>query len=878
MNCKWYVLIGIGLVSSLSSCGEKLDKSQVLEQKNQQQSKVIELPSFSGKTYFVSVNGDDSQAGTLEQPLKSLSKLVAKLEPGDGVIIRGGRYRGLIDIKGLNGLESKPISFIAYPGEKVVFDGSVELQQSWQEDEKGIFRSQLDFDITQVFIEDEMCITARWPNASFEDDSVFDMESTWRHQGTESSFGEMVDARPKGLAESVNKQSLSQTGIDFTGAVAVLNINAWMSYAQKVASHEAGSDRFSYDTKSMVGNLNMLKNEKFFAHKKKLGHYYLEGLMALDAEKEWYFTPENKMLYLKPPEGKSPKDLMILGKVQDYNLQVKNSSHLDFKGIQFFASTLKFDECTNMTVDECHFLYPSFNKFVLGEFGKNKYTSIQNRLTSEMKPTNNRVLNSVFEYADGPALAMSGYRNLVENNLFHHIDFTCIGGGGGGTIEMGSGRHTTFRYNTVHTAGNSEGYRSGPSDVVEYNYLYDMSLLQHDGSAINCGVNAIKDVKVSHNWIHGLRSKAAIRFDSSSMFSAYVNWGEGGTVNHNVVWDSAGLKLKGDRHLVFNNLSFDAYAPGKTDIALPCVPLMGGYNRYSVVNNNIAGAINGHFAVGRGIPLFCKNENNIQSDPRLVLRDPDNLDFRPLSDDVLLKKSNSHSANIGPYGAQDKNYWIPGYKAEKSSMPVPPDQSKNVKNELDLMWRPARASESFDIYFSPDKSVIELADKQSQAFKVNQQENTFSLGEIDPLKTYYWRVDSYVDGEVRKGDIWSFGGVEERQKYNYNYPIKPVPLAKKITLPECIVKGDLSLDSKKKIEQLYKRFWWDENSNWYKTLKQEEAKLKLTDKKYALIQRRLEDFRKMEHGFMIEEASKVLDSKELGVLRACLANRVYSMK
>ncbi|MDD7985458.1 hypothetical protein PQO01_10900 [Lentisphaera marina] len=851
MKNKWRILIKLGLLLSVNSC----DNTSVMEVREIKKKDVV-LPKFTGKTYFLAMDGDDEAEGQISSPLRSLNKLIPRLKAGDGVIIRGGRYREVNEIAQLKGSKDAPINFIAYPGEEVIFDGSVDLANNWQDMGNGILAQQLDFDVTQLFIDDEMFVTARWPNASFDDDSVFDMESTWRHQGKESTFGEMVDARPKSLKEGVNTQTLAETGIDFTGAVAVLNINAWMSYAQKVSKHEAGSNSFTYDTETMKGNLNMLKNDKFFAHKKKLGHYYLEGLMALDAEKEWYYTPEDKVVYIKLAEAELPLQKKIRAKVQDYNLVVKDSSHLSFTGIQFFATTLNFKKCTNMTLDDCHFKYPSFNKFVLGDFSKNKYTVIENEMNSGMEATNNRVLNCVFEYADGPAIKMTGYQNLLENNLFHHIDFTCIGGGDGGTIEMGKGRNTTFRYNTVHTAGNSEGYRSGPGDVIEYNYLHNMSLLQHDGSAINCGVSAIKDVKVNHNWIHGLRNKAAIRFDTSSMFTAYVNWGEGGTVNHNVAWDSAGLKLKGDRHVVYNNLSFDAFAAGKTDIALPCVPLMGGYNRYSQVNNNIAGAINGHFVVSKGVPLFCKNENNLQTNPRSILRDPTNLDFRPVNQ---LK-------GIGPYDFGVENYWIPGYKSDKCSMPIPGMNASNVKEDADLMWRPARTSESFNIYFSENKDEVENADMDSSCFKGNQSSNIFNPGKIDPQKHYYWRVDNKVDGYVTKGDAWTFGGLKEVQNYDYNYPEQSIPMAQEFSLPERLDKSVLTQESKRYVLELYKRFWWQENVNWYKELKKAESELEEGKRGYATIKKRLADFEKMERDYVIEEASKILKPSELLIL------------
>ncbi|MGW4233501.1 right-handed parallel beta-helix repeat-containing protein [Streptomyces sp. NPDC004980] len=78
----------------------------------------------AGATIVVAVGGDDSAAGTLEHPLRTIQTAVDRARPGDVIAVRGGTY-GLVDNIAIttSGEPSRPISLGAYQGERVVIDG-----------------------------------------------------------------------------------------------------------------------------------------------------------------------------------------------------------------------------------------------------------------------------------------------------------------------------------------------------------------------------------------------------------------------------------------------------------------------------------------------------------------------------------------------------------------------------------------------------------------------------------------------------------------------------------------------------------------------------------------------------------------------------------
>lgn len=87
---------------------------------------------------YIAPDGNDSNAGTIEQPLESIQKAQELVTPGDTVFIRGGTYKirenqisnvvsnlfACISYLDKSGTEDQTIKYWAYPGETPVFDFS----------------------------------------------------------------------------------------------------------------------------------------------------------------------------------------------------------------------------------------------------------------------------------------------------------------------------------------------------------------------------------------------------------------------------------------------------------------------------------------------------------------------------------------------------------------------------------------------------------------------------------------------------------------------------------------------------------------------------------------------------------------------------------
>ncbi|MEO2046830.1 MAG: right-handed parallel beta-helix repeat-containing protein [Pirellulales bacterium] len=728
--------------------------------------------------YYVSVDGDDKNSGAIGQPLGTLKAAASKLRPGDTCCVRGGTYFQPLEIDGLRGTAKSLIVFRAYKDETVVLDGTVRINAQWTPWKDSIFQASIREDIWQLFDGRKPLDLARWPNASVNDGTVWDTkvstrstDRNWNNKlGRSDSItqqGVIFDQNHPGTQLGINSETLAETGIDFTGAVAVLNIGHWRTWARPILSHKGESNRFTYDP-SQTSMLKFLE-------------YYIFGLPALDLENEWWFNSATKTIYFKPESGADPARLLLNGKVRDYNFRATDCAHIHFIGIDFFSTSFGLTDCSNMLIEDCQLLYPSTHKFVLGEFewfGTKPPAATDNAMTfiynSGDGAFSNVIRNCSIEYANSPAIGIFNPGSMLENCYIHDVEWDMNSSGGSGSIP--GGPETTVRNCTIHTTGGSEGIRLGSRSTIEGNRLYNTSLLQHDGSAINIGTPSQPGTMVRQNWIYDT-NRQAMRLDSTAS-----RFGTNASVFRNVFFNvdggQGGNKFKGDYHLFANNTAFDCFVAipkgfGSTDV----------HNRHSLVRNNLVDLLVEWNLTNRIEGITARMDNNVhgQSSARRLLRDPDNFDFRPHDDASELIDSGAPirrselpgekirlpkqafvgiSPDIGAYEYGDATYWIPGCRLPKASFPVPPNRSQTVKVDADLMWLQGRDAASHDVLVARTREEVELAGSDSShliASEIGIKNNLFDPGKLEHGQTYYWRVDVIKqNGKRINGDIWAF--------------------------------------------------------------------------------------------------------------------------
>ncbi len=752
-------------------------------------------------------------AATLSCGCVSVTQLpdLAGTRPGDTIRLPAGRYEKPIVLEGLRGTREKPIRIVAEPGAVVV--GTRPIAARWEPWRDGIWKATLDVDIWQLFNGDQLVTVARWPDASFEDGSMWRMthgmrsaDGGWdkrkkRFRG-QCQAGLIVDAPFKshvgkpGFHEGDSRyhpkedqESLAESGKDFTGAVAVLNLGHWLTWARRITEHKAGSDRFRYDIGDEQKSL-----QQHFA-------WYVLGLAALDRPNEWWFDAETRTAYVMPPEGQDPNQMDLHGKVRDFVIDLTDCAYLEFKGLNVFGGAFSIRECESISFEDCTFRFAATNKWVLGKFDWFTFYNAPhraNRMPSVWRGKNSRFVNCEFSYCNSP-IYFGSEGGVIENCTFHDIEWDLNSNGASGAVVVGKGG--TFRRNTIHRTGNSEGIRAMDEGVrVELNHVFDMGNLQHDGAAINIGTRNQIGAVATHNWAHDC-NRQGVRFDyhGTNILREDGQIHGDGVYTHNVCWNTQPSQIKGDRHLILNNtvVCVNKYPDPARELmnmsvqGFKCMHEIEG-NMNSVTRNNLAnlshrswnlnpkGGEKGWWTRKDGykqpgpyvIPGTCDHNMRERGGAYKYLRDPRNLDFRPKAGSPLVDAGKTvakdeikspvaafegldfvgEAPDIGAYEYGDKRYWIPGCKRPTASTPVPPDGATDVRTDADLVFLKAYRCTRHDVWFgeAPDtmQRIAQLADNTTNIVKPPA---------LEPGATYCWRVDALADdGTVRQGHAWRF--------------------------------------------------------------------------------------------------------------------------
>ncbi len=405
------------------------------------------------------INGSDVWAGTAACPKASIASAVGNASAGDEIIVHAGIYHENITIDNKDNLLLRAAS-----GERVVMDGtrsiSDDFDLSWNSvDGDGIQEVTLPQSGWQLFHNWTEQVPARWPNAAFSNDSVFNRtywaEGTLTNSNNAYTLGWLQDAGPEsGIHDGLN-ETINATGLDPVGAIAILNVGSFKSFSREITSWNPSNGTFGYDGTGM-------------SWKTKHHAYFLEGKRELiDVDGEWWLNSTNNRLHYRPPSGQDANDLDLRVKVQPFAITVQNSDGVSIEGIDFFGTTIKVDQCDECTFANSTLEYPSTSRRSQGIAGE----SADERFVTYFYRCTNTLVDAVsITNTDGAAIEFHGAAgqsngNIVNNSYFHAIDWSASDQKGLMTTIYEGGRDMTFSNNTVHPTDPSLYMTSNVPDV-----------------------------------------------------------------------------------------------------------------------------------------------------------------------------------------------------------------------------------------------------------------------------------------------------------------------------------------------------------------------------------------------------------------------------
>jgi len=106
---------------------EGIDTTEIPDVTEEQESEEVETEE---NAYYVSLDGDDANPGTIEEPWKTFAKAMGEVRPGQTIYIMEGVYKDQLEIN-RSGTDGAPITIMAYPGDTVTIDGEGLLIDNW---------------------------------------------------------------------------------------------------------------------------------------------------------------------------------------------------------------------------------------------------------------------------------------------------------------------------------------------------------------------------------------------------------------------------------------------------------------------------------------------------------------------------------------------------------------------------------------------------------------------------------------------------------------------------------------------------------------------------------------------------------------------------
>lgn len=481
----------------------------------------------ASKSTVATVLTATNETGSVQACVNQLASSASACYLSEGVY----RLDQTILVQDVHGTSGSPKLIAAAPNATVTFDGTVDVPDDWSwrssvhtfSDGTTVTRGHWVApwpdgrpEPWQLFIDDEMMVVARWPNARWDDKTVFD-DTYWAHGSPWSTYcgDELRDLQYAGPCRLVDgtadptpagSRSLAASGINATGASAVLNIGHWFSFGAKVLEHEPGSSNFTYERDSGGGGWKAAK------YKPTADLYYLEGALSLlDAETEWHYERSAREIHLKTRGDVDPTGQRVAARVQEYAIAAKGISHVTFKDLGFFATTIYAggegtsipDDVHHVRFDSLRLVHPSATKRVLGEARFAHPTTLARKKSSDSSA--NELFNCSFFGAEGhPLINSAGSGMLFDNNLVEWTDWSAVTtravayfdattenniwgkyGSGAMTLEIDRSiildAPNRLRRNSVHHSGPSVGLAITADNVhSELNHVSHQYAIQED--------------------------------------------------------------------------------------------------------------------------------------------------------------------------------------------------------------------------------------------------------------------------------------------------------------------------------------------------------------------------------------------------------------
>ena len=459
--------------------------------------------------FYVSLEGSDSNPGTLAKPFKSLNVALShnrNLKEKEIVIfVRGGKYYLDTTLQITSDLlKDHSLRITSYKTEKVIISGARQLTPEWKNYRDGILQSFVgkDLDIDQLFCNGKSLRMARYPNYDSKQ-RVFNGTS------------------PDAIGNERVKKWKNPVG----GYIHSLHQGEWGSLHFRITGVDS-SGKLKSEGGWQINRLSPM-------HPK---YRFVENIFEeLDAPGEWYYDCNSGILYIYPSEGTNVAmssfeysflDNLVVLRGQE-NKPVKN---VTVNGLRFTETNRTFMKTTEPLLRSDWAIYRG--GAILLE-----------------KTENTKITNCSFDELGGNAIFVSDYNrnNIIEGNSIFNIGASAILFAG----NPDAVRSPSFRYEQFVPYAKID-MKPGPKTndypahcKVYDNLIHDIGRIEKQVAGV--GIDMSSEIRVTHNTIYNV-PRSGINIGDGC-------WG-GDIIEFNDVFNTV---LETGDHGAFNSWGRDRY-------------------------------------------------------------------------------------------------------------------------------------------------------------------------------------------------------------------------------------------------------------------------------------------------------------------------------
>ncbi|SVA47268.1 uncharacterized protein METZ01_LOCUS100122, partial [marine metagenome] len=705
-----------------------------------------------------SSNDCSAPDGTGSCPYPTINSALDDAQPGDRVLIKGGRYSEYLKI-----IELNDVKIEGYPDENVIIDGTIPLNTEWvpyNHNGHNIYKTVIDFD----------SLSYRY---GIRTDSVYSVFVNERY---------MMMSMPvnyKNPTDSINGDPK--------------NVDPGTIYSLKIKSPLQHSDQ----------------------------GYQPGELANLDTLEEWSFDPGTGTLYLYPSGGFIPDKNNVRIRPRIRLVDIVESDRLEFRNLHFFSGTFKANYADFLTVENSKFSFSSDMKASGSSNGTEggEYSWWTNLVfeninhgsplnhSRNMFPTMENILfrnTGWFHYNfSWPPIVGRNYRSTGSDrthggDIWRYITIRDSNGAG---LFAGMRSLTEYiRIENVFGVGDNASIQRNASsaDSSTTRYVWVINGPDWNGIRLNsaCG-GTYADLHhiVSTGQRRGFRLKGD--YHEAYHLLAYENatWDLYMSTDKYCGPDGSGPKVPGNTNSSLKNTA--------VDFAVLCSAIDCGTDSYVLDPNPANLDTSGiyyaqahvekkpYYSVGPEIENPW-SKYKAYSDEQLLekfsigpLKNKiQNYDFRPKKGSTFIdggvvipgindgqdkafnhaplypgqnRKYVGQAPDIGPYEYGDSVYWIPGYRYPHPSVPIPSDGATDISLEYGIAWNYPYKKDYTNVTATVTISGPGVNRTETFQYPNNVLFETFELG-----GTYHWSVT--VDGV--SGPTWKFTVIDKALPLN----------------------------------------------------------------------------------------------------------------